>query len=97
MYDRVLRLIPCDINQRITAADISRILGIKGAEVRRYINQMRSLGIPVCSDSHGYYISRDQEHVITQITSMENRISAMKNAIGGLRLFLSGQGEYANT
>jgi len=97
MYDMVLNLIPRDIHQRITASGISQRLGIKGAEVRRYINQMRSSGIPVCSDQKGYYISSNEEHVKTQIASMENRISAMQNAIGGLNLFLSGQGAYINT
>ncbi len=97
MYDAVLELIPRDVHQRITASKISQLLGIKGAEVRRYINQMRSSGVPVCSDGKGYYISIDEEHVKTQIASMENRISAMKNAIGGLNLFLSGKGAYINT
>lgn len=97
MYDMVLNLIPRDIHQRITASGTSQHLGIRGAEVRRYINQIRSSGIPVCSDHKGYYISSKEEYVKTQISSMENRISAMQNAIGGLNLFLSGQGAYINS
>ena len=97
MYEMILRLIPRDSHQRITASRISQSLGIKGSDVRRYVNQMRSSGIPVCSDHKGYYISSNEEDVRTQIASMENRISAMKNAIGGLNLYLSGKGAYINT
>lgn len=97
MYDAVFNLIPCNEQQRITAAKISRLLGIKEAEVRHWVNRMRSSGVPVCSDRRGYYISNNAEHVKTQIASMENRISAMQNAIGGLHLFLAGKGSYVNT
>ncbi len=97
MYDAVFNLIPCNEQQRITAAKISRLLGIKEAEVRHWVNRMRSSGVPVCSDRRGYYISNNAEHVKTQIASMENRISAMQNAIGGLNLFLAGKGSYVNT
>lgn len=97
MYDLILNMIPRNAEQRITASQIGKSLSIKGAKVRRYINEMRSSGVPVCSDQKGYYISTDEAHVKTQIASMENRISAMENAIGGLNLFLSGQGAYINS
>lgn len=97
MYNSILNLIPCDTQQRITASQIGKSLSIEGVKVRRYINEMRSSGVPVCSDQKGYYISTDETHVKTQIASMENRISAMENAIGGLNLFLSGKGAYINS
>ena len=96
MYDTILQMIPNDNQKRITSSQISQQLNIKGSEVRKYINQMRSSGIPVCSDIKGYYISMDEENVRAQIASMENRISAMKNAIGGLNQFLTGKLTYVN-
>ncbi len=57
--------------------------------LRKLCNYIRSNGIlPLIANSNGYFVSNDKKEIEDQITSMEERASAISNAANGLRKFL---------
>jgi biotin operon repressor len=64
---------------------IATEFGISGAEVRKYINQARCDGHPICSSARGYYYTTDPTHIQRTIDSIQGRIGAQMSAINGLR------------
>ena len=52
--------------------------------IRKYINQARCEGIPVCSCGKGYYYSTDKANILDTIQSLNNRTIAVERAISGL-------------
>jgi hypothetical protein len=75
---------------------------IKGAELcekydllteprlRKIVNAIRSSGhLPVIATSCGYYMAKDQNEILMQIQSLQDRIDAIKQAQDGLRKFVN--------
>lgn len=81
----LIELIPIGNENRITSAEISYRLGISGAEVRKQINQLRSNGTAIASDSHGYYLASDPLDLNHTIASFNSRIHQMIKAREGLK------------
>ena len=81
---KLIELIPVGNKKRITSAEISKRLGISGAEVRKQINQLRTDGTAIASDSHGYYLTLDPTDLDHTIASFNSRISQMIKARSGL-------------
>lgn len=81
----LIEFVPVGNEKRITSSEISNKLGISGAEVRRQINALRCDGIPVASDSHGYYIATEQSDLNRTIASFNSRINQMMKARDGLK------------
>lgn len=81
----LIELIPVGNEKRITSAEISNRLGISGAEVRKQVNQLRSNGTAIASDSHGYYLASDPSDLDHTIASFNSRIHQMIKAREGLK------------
>lgn len=41
----------------IVSRALEERLGCKGTMIREMVNELRSAGVPICSDRNGYYIS----------------------------------------
>lgn len=75
----------------ISGKDMANHFGITGVKVRRYINEARRDGVPVCSTRWGYYYSEEKEHIERTLASLRGRIISQENAITGLeKLLLHG-------
>lgn len=58
---------------------------LTGVRLRKIFNAIRSRGVaPIIGTSKGYYITNDLKEIQKQITSFDNRISAMQSAKRGL-------------
>lgn len=80
----LLELIPIGNGNRITSAELSQRLGISGAEVRKQVNQLRTDGTAIASDSQGYYLALDPTDLDHTIASFNSRIHQMIKARSGL-------------
>ena len=81
----LIELIPIGNESRITSSEISNRLGISGAEVRKQVNQLRTNGTAIASDSHGYYLASDPSDLNHTIASFNSRIHQMIKAREGLK------------
>ena len=81
----LLDVIPFGKENEITSSEISRRTGLKGVEIRKYVNTLRSNGYPVCSDSKGYYLATEASDIDSTISNLNSRISHMIVAREGLR------------
>jgi biotin operon repressor len=63
---------------------LEAVFHIKGADIRKMVNTLRCAGIPVCSDTAGYYYAGTQEEVNTTIAQLNSRITKIANAKNGL-------------
>ena len=73
----------------VTGKNIGDHFGFSDIEVRKYINQARTKGIPVCSNCFGYYYSEDHDEIMKTVESLKRRITAQENAIDGLKAILA--------
>lgn len=71
-------------NRIITGKEIGELCGLKPAEVRAEVNNLRCGGFPVCANGRGYYLSADKKEVRRNIKSLQHRIQAIQNAVDGL-------------
>jgi len=75
------------INENLTSLGLSK--KVTGARLRKLVNFIRRHGLaPIISTSKGYYTSWDKVEIAKQITSFDDRISAMAAARDGLKKFL---------
>lgn len=80
----LLELIPIGNENRITSAELSQRLGISGAEVRKQVNQLRTEGTAIASDSRGYYLAIEPIDLDHTIANFNSRIHQMIKARSGL-------------
>ena len=67
-----------------TSRELECTFSIKGIEVRHLVNSLRREGIPIASNSQGYFYAADQQEVQATIAHMTHRISGIAAAIRGL-------------
>lgn len=67
-----------------TSRELECTFSIKGIEVRHLVNGLRREGIPIASNSQGYFYTADQQEVQATIAHMTHRISGIAAAIRGL-------------
>ena len=80
----LLDFIPEGREHRITSRELERITDLKGSEIRREVNRLRTAGEPIASDANGYYIATTPEELIATIINLQSRRNAMERAIEGL-------------
>lgn len=69
----------------VTAPALSSAFHIHPSAVRGCINLARTMGIPICATSKGYFYSTNKEDIKATIAHMEERIAKQRNAIIGLK------------
>ena len=72
-----------------SAYKIAKTINVTETTVRRYINQLRSEGYPICSTQKGYYFSYKIEDITSTIDFLTNRLETQIKAIKGLRDLLT--------
>lgn len=72
-----------------SACKIAKSINVAEPTVRRYINQLRSEGYPICSTQKGYYFSYKIEDILSTIDFLTNRVETQVKAIEGLKDLLT--------
>lgn len=72
------------VDAPVTNNEISSVLKLANAEVRKKINEARCNGIPICSCTKGYYYSEDKSEILATIQSLMHRTIAVEKAVNGL-------------
>lgn len=73
-----------DKGHAIIGRKIGDVFGITNADVRRFVNEARRNGVPICSCASGYYYSYNSEDIDRTIKHLRGRISKVECAIAGL-------------
>lgn len=82
--EQVLEILPRDDEVRLTARQIWNMLGVAPANVRHIVNELRSEGIPVCSDKKGYFISDTPKCIRATVNHLKHRVKKIQAALDGL-------------
>lgn len=69
----------------IRASDIGKMFQMEAPTVRREINALRAMGVPICSSHYGYYYAVNREDVEATIEQISNRIKKIECARDGLK------------
>lgn len=67
-----------------TSRELECAFSIKGIEVRQLVNRLRREGVPIASDSSGYFYAATELEVRATIAHMKHRIGGIAAAIRGL-------------
>ena len=94
----LLDFLPEGKEHRITSRDLEEVTHLKGTDIRREVNRLRTAGEPIASDAQGYYIATTQEELTATIRNLQSRRNAMNRAIEGLmeakyKLIFGGEGK----
>ena len=69
----------------IVSRALEERLGCKGTMIREMVNELRSTGVPICSDRSGYYIAKSREELDRTIVQLKSRVKKIQSAIDGLK------------
>ena len=67
------------------SSELEAVFLCKGTKIRKYINELRTRKIPVCSSSFGYYYSENPQDIDETITHLDSRIKKIDLARSGLQ------------
>lgn len=77
----------------IKSKALESIFHCKGIEIRHMVNELRCLGVPICSCGQGYYYSASAVDVRDTIKHLEGRASRIKAAQDGMEKYLAEAAE----
>jgi len=60
------------------------VFHVDGREIRRFVNQLRQKGFPICSNTSGYYYASTQQEINESIARLNSLITKISNAKNGL-------------
>ena len=72
----------------IKSKALESIFGCKGKDIRQMVNELRCLGVPICSCSHGYYYSTNEMEIQETLDHLAGRADRIKAAHDGMRKLL---------
>ena len=68
----------------VSSKQLEAVFHVKGTEIRRLVNSLRSKGEPICSDMEGYYYAANQHEINATIAQLSSRINKIAKARDGL-------------
>lgn len=71
-------------NNPVSSKTLEAVFHVKGTEIRRMVNSLRSKGEPICSDLDGYYYADNQYEINATIAQLSSRIQKIAKARDGL-------------
>lgn len=71
-------------NNPVSSKTLEAVFHVKGTEIRRMVNSLRSKGEPICSDLDGYYYVDNQHEINATIAQLSSRIQKIAKARDGL-------------
>lgn len=69
---------------RVGGAELERVLGLSGTDLRKLVNRLRRKGIPIASDRQGYFYAATAGEVYTTIRQLRQMVTGLEKAIAGL-------------
>lgn len=73
----------------IKSSALECIFRCKGIQIRRMVNELRCLGVPICSCSQGYFYSTNPPDIRETINHLAGRARKIKAALDGMENALS--------
>ena len=73
----------------IKSKALEGIFRCKGIEIRHMVNELRCLGVPICSCSQGYFYSTNPPDIRETLNHLAGRASKIKAARDGMENALS--------
>lgn len=73
----------------IKSKALESIFRCKGIEIRHMVNELRRLGVPICSCSQGYFYSTNPSDIRDTIHHLAGRANKIKAALDGMENTLS--------
>lgn len=64
---------------------LEAIFHVKGSELRRIVNNLRSQSHPICSNASGYFYASKQQELNATVAQLTSRIKQIAKARDGLR------------
>ena len=71
-------------NNPVSSKTLEAVFHVKGSEIRRIVNSLRSKGEPICSDYDGYFYADNQHEINATIAQLTSRIQKIAKARDGL-------------
>ncbi len=71
-------------DKAIHSKKLEKRFGICPRTVRTYVNNLRKLGEPICSDDHGYWIAKDPKEATKTVKRLDNFVGEINSARTGL-------------
>jgi biotin operon repressor len=68
----------------VRSAELERILGISGTDLRKLINRLRRKGVPIGSGPEGYFYIRTAAEACATIRQLERMVQGLNADIRGL-------------
>ena len=93
----IISRIPVGSDKRIKSRDICFALGVTGSQVRDAVHKARAEGIPVGSDSNGYFLAlnpKDLEHSIRHLNSRIHELIVAREGLKKAMAMFIGYEEY---
>lgn len=69
---------------RVSGAELERVLGISGTDLRKLVNRLRRKGHPIGSDRNGYFYAVTAGEIYSTIRQLRSMTAGLEAAICGL-------------
>ena len=79
----------CGEQNVVTSRILEEIFKMRGPELRRIINRLRSKCIPICSTDSGYFYAETEDELQRTIRQLRSRMTKIASAERGLTRSLS--------
>ena len=76
----------------VRGAELERVLGISGNELRKLVNRLRRKGVPIGSSREGYFYAKTAGEVYATIRQLRQMEEGLAAAVHGLETALDGFG-----
>ena len=82
----LIELIPTKSqNEKVTVHRLAKMTATSEPYIRKKINEARSVGIPICSTTSGYYLSNEYNDIAKTVCFLTKRLNTQLQAINGLQ------------
>lgn len=68
----------------VLSKEIEKRFKIKGSEVRTIVNDLRCQGVPICSNSKGYFYATSKDEVEKTLNHLNSRVGKITEARDGM-------------
>ena len=68
----------------VLSKELELLFSMKGAEIRKIVNDCRARGVPICSCKKGYFYASSPAETSATIKQLESRIKRISIAKNGL-------------
>ena len=88
-FERYMKTEHSGEQNAVVSKEIERRFNIKGSEVRALVNELRCQGVPICSNSKGYFYATNRDEVESTVNHLNSRIGKIVEARNGMKNILN--------